>query len=130
MNKILIVEDEPQLHDLLGSILKECSVKITNALTAEEAIEIVTTSPEEFAVIISNHNMGNGMTGGEFLKFIREHHPRTIRILMTGGIDRDSLKEMVRQGEIDGFSAKPILVDNFIKQVEEGIASYAARLSS
>jgi DNA-binding NtrC family response regulator len=129
IRSILIVDDETSLHDLLGSILEECPVTICNALTGEEALQIISNS-EEFAVVISNHNMGNGMTGGEFLKLVREQNPRTVRIMMTGGIDKDSLTEMVRQGEIDGFAIKPILVDSFINQVQQGLADYAAKLKS
>ncbi|PIQ99780.1 MAG: hypothetical protein COV66_09210 [Nitrospinae bacterium CG11_big_fil_rev_8_21_14_0_20_45_15] len=125
---ILIVDDEPSLHELLGSILEECPITICSALTGEEAIQIISKS-EEFAVVISNYNMGEGMTGGEFLNFVREHCPRTVRIMMTGGIAKDSLVEMVQQGEIDGFAVKPILVDSFINQVEQGLADYAAKLN-
>jgi DNA-binding NtrC family response regulator len=125
---ILIVDDEPSLHDLLSSILEECSAKICNALTGEAAVQIISNS-EEFVVVISNHNMGNGMTGGEFLKYVHKHHPRTVRIMMTGGIDKDSLTKMVRQGEIDGFAIKPVLVDSFINQVQQGLADYAAKLT-
>jgi len=128
IHSILIVDDEPSLHDLLGSILEECSVTISNAFTGEEALHIISSS-EEFAVIISNYNMGNGMTGGEFLKLVRDQNPRTIRIMMTGGIDKDSLTEMVRQGEIDDFAIKPILVDSFINQVQQGLADYTAKLN-
>lgn len=121
--RLLLVDDEIQLHELIGGMLEELPVNLSYALTGEQGIEIIEKS-EEFAVIISNHNLGTGISGVEFLKWVKKYYPNTSRILITGGIDEDSLSAMVDSGDIDDFSLKPILIDNFIKQVNSGINAY------
>ena len=123
--RILFVDDEIQLHDLIGGMLEELPVTMSYALTGEEGQQMIRES-SEFAVIISNHNMGPGMTGVEFLKWIKEHCPKTIRILITGGIDEDSLQDLVTRKDIDDFALKPVIIDNLIKQVSTGILAYNA----
>ena len=80
----------------------------------------------EFAVILSNHNMGPGLTGVEFLKWVKEHSPKTIRILITCGLDEDSMIDMVSRKDIDGYSLKPVIIDNLISQVNTAVLAYNA----
>ncbi len=124
--KIMVVDDEVKLLELIVSILGGLPIDITTAKTGEEGLNILRNS-NEFAVTISNYYMGSGMNGGEFLKLVREYSPRTVRILMTGGIDQDSLLAKVKGGEIEDFAMKPVMVDNFICQVKRSIQEYLSK---
>ena len=120
---ILIVDDETKILNIIQRFLDDLPIQITTARSGEEAIDILKNS-KNFAVTISNFHMGNGMHGGEFLKFVGSHSPKTIRILMTGGIDRDSLIEKQKNNEFDSFAIKPIILHNFVEQVETSIQAY------
>lgn len=122
-SRILFVDDELKIHNLVDEFLQELRLDITHALTGEEGSKIIKDS-KEFSVVISDYNMGNGLTGGDFLKFVKEYSPRTSRILATGGIEKHDLEKMVSHGHIDGFAMKPFIVDDLIAQVQQSLESY------
>lgn len=122
-SRVLIVDDETQLLELIEGILEDLPIDITTALSGEEGMEIIKSS-KEFAVTISNFHMGKGMNGGDFLKFVGSYCPNTIRILMTGGLDQDSLIKGRKEGKYDSFSLKPIVLHNFVNQVESCVNEY------
>ena len=123
VSRIMVLDDESKILKLIVKIFNDLPIHITTANTGEEGLKIIKNS-KSFAVIISDYYMGPGMNGGEFLKLVAEYSPKTIRILMTGGIDRGSLVESVANGEFEGYSIKPFLVDNFIDQVQRSIQEY------
>ncbi|PIQ95466.1 MAG: hypothetical protein COV67_14640 [Nitrospinae bacterium CG11_big_fil_rev_8_21_14_0_20_56_8] len=123
--KVLIVDDEFQILELLTEVLYDLPVEIVTAESGEAALELIKNS-SEFAVIISNYFMG-GMNGRDFLKLAKAQSPKSARILITGGLNDDSLYEMRDNGEIDQFSKKPILIDNFVSQVEKGLQQYFSK---
>jgi len=122
---ILIVDDEPELISLLSAIINELSSPpiITFALTGEEGKKIILNS-KEFAIVISNFNMGKGMTGADFLRFVKSNNPRTSRILMTSGLGKDSLLEMMTKDFIDDYTIKPVMAEHFLGQVEKSLRAY------
>ena len=125
-SKLLFVDDEPKIHNLVDELLQELMLDITHALTGEEGLKIIKDS-KEFSVVISDYNMGNGLTGGNFLRLVKEYSPRTSRILATGGIEKDDLEKMVSHGHIDGFAMKPFIIDDLITQVQQSLESYKMR---
>jgi len=121
-HNVLIVDDEPKLLELIETILARISIEVFTALSGEKALSLMAASPE-MAVIVSNYHMG-GMTGGDFLGLAKTQSPRSTRILMTAGVGEDSLFEMEEDGLIHSFSKKPIIVENFISQINKGIDLY------
>jgi len=124
IRRLLFVDDEKELHDLVDVVLEDLKLLITHCLSGEKGLEAM-KQDQEFAVVISNYHMGHGMTGGDFLKSVKQLSPKSSRILVTGGMSEGDLGEMLKKGDIDGYAIKPIFVDNFIGQVEKGLAAYA-----
>jgi two-component system response regulator HupR/HoxA len=83
----------------------------------------------EHAVVISNYNMGDGMNGLDFLKFVKSKCPNSVRIIMTGGLHKDALIEITQKEGIDQWMMKPVIVDSFLSQVSEGIKVYKKRIA-
>ena len=59
---------------------------------------------ERFDVVVSDMRMP-GMDGAELLKIIQEKYPHTIRIMLTGQADEESILRTV--GVVHQFLAKP-----------------------
>ena len=57
-------------------------------------------------LIITDHRMP-GMTGAELLKTVREKYPETIRIMLTGYADVNSIMGAVKEGAVYKFITKP-----------------------
>jgi DNA-binding NtrC family response regulator len=101
-SKILFVDDEPQILETLSLVFRGWHFKTANSANAALAL----VQSEKFAVIVSDQRMPE-MTGVELLKQIKEINPSTIRILLTGYSDIDSVLDSVNSGEVYRFINKP-----------------------
>ena len=81
MSRVLIVEDEKSMRELLTLILRKERYDVESAESATRAKERL-TGGETFDLIISDISMP-GMTGLELLRHCREACPQTAVILMT-----------------------------------------------
>lgn len=125
---LLIVDDEPKVLELLERVLKSGRYNIFTSLCGKKALELIEQSPE-MAVVVSNYHMGV-MNGADFFKELKIQSPKTIRIMMTAGLAEDKLHEM-KDGElIHTFSLKPIILENFIVQVNHAIEMYIENKNS
>lgn len=101
---ILIVDDEPEVLDVLSEQLRCEGYAVTGCRTAEAALERLKTVP--FAAILSDQNMP-GMRGLELLARCRELQPHASRVLITGLFSLDTAISAINQGEIFRFLTKP-----------------------
>lgn len=83
MTKLLFVDDEPNILDGLRRMLrtyrKEWDMSFCES--GEKALGLL--EEEEFDVIVSDMRMP-GMDGAEFLTHVRDRHPGTIRVVLSG----------------------------------------------
>jgi type II secretory ATPase GspE/PulE/Tfp pilus assembly ATPase PilB-like protein/FixJ family two-component response regulator len=101
---LLFVDDEENVLSSLKRIFMEENYKILTATSAEKALEILESRPVH--LVISDHRMPV-MTGAELLKTIREKWPQTIRIMLTGYADVNSIMGAVKDGAVYKFITKP-----------------------
>ena len=103
-HKVMIVDDDLTIRNLLRDALSNEPYAILNAGSAEEAIPIL--DREHVDVVISDEKMP-GISGSEFLSIVREKYPDTIRIILTGHASLESAIRAINQGEIYRFFTKP-----------------------
>jgi len=101
---LLFVDDEENVLRAIERIFLEENYKIFKALSAEEALEIM--EKEKIHLVISDHRMP-GMTGSQLLKEIKQRWPDTIRIMLTGYADIQSIMGAVNEGAVYKFITKP-----------------------
>ena len=101
---LLFVDDEENVLHALRRIFIDENYTILTASSAQKALEILDREPVH--LIISDHRMP-GMSGGELLKLVREKHPETIRIMLTGYADVNSIMGAVKEGAVYKFITKP-----------------------
>jgi type II secretory ATPase GspE/PulE/Tfp pilus assembly ATPase PilB-like protein/FixJ family two-component response regulator/RNA polymerase subunit RPABC4/transcription elongation factor Spt4 len=101
---LLFVDDEDSVLSALRRIFLEENYEILTAGDAACALEIL----EKTAVhlIVSDHRMP-GMSGAEFLRAVRDRWPETIRIMLTGYADVQSILGAVNEGAVYKFITKP-----------------------
>ena len=102
--RILVVDDEVSVREGLGRSLHGTGYEVIFADGPESALTILRDEPVD--VVVSDHLMP-GMTGLEFLKVVRDRHPDTVRIMLTGHADLETVVEAINQGEIYRFLHKP-----------------------
>ena len=74
-------------------------------------------------LVISDHRMP-GMSGISFLAKVRETYPDTIRILLTGYTDIDSIKASINEGHVYKFILKPWNDDNLKQEIRQALEQY------
>ncbi|MCS7013657.1 MAG: response regulator [Chloroherpetonaceae bacterium] len=99
---ILFVDDEPMVLDTISLVFRGWHFK--TAVGAEHALKLL--AEEKFAVVVSDQRMP-GMTGTELLRKVKELSPDTIRVVLTGYSDLDSIIEAINSGEVWRFINKP-----------------------
>ena len=102
--RILVVEDDTRLRNLLVEALTQEGHDLTSAESAEAAIDIL--RDEGFHVLLTDVNLP-GKSGLELLPICLQLHPFTYMIVMTGYASIDMAVEAMKLGAAD-FLRKPI----------------------
>ncbi|MFH2139735.1 MAG: EAL domain-containing protein [Pseudomonadota bacterium] len=110
---LLLVDDEADITSALLRVLRNDGYKILCASSGKEGLALL--AQHDVGVIISDQRMPE-MSGVEFLTQVKELYPHTIRIVLSGYADLDSVMDAINRGAIYKFFAKPW--DNEILRAE------------
>lgn len=101
---ILCIDDEIDNLDALERLLRK-KYQVLRASSGKAALKILDQNPE-ISVIVSDQRMPE-MTGVELMEKSLVSHPDTVRILLTGYTDIESIIAAVNQGNIFRYITKP-----------------------
>lgn len=118
--KILIIDDQPEMIEILKELLARESYHVLTAMSAEEGLRLL---EKEFVDIIISDERMPGMQGSEFFGIVRKRYPETVRIILTGYASVESAMRAINEGEIFRFLVKPINRQDLYKAIEDALAS-------
>jgi putative nucleotidyltransferase with HDIG domain len=118
---LLLVDDEPNILNALKRLLRRDGYTILTASSGEEGLEVLNKQP--VGIIISDYRMP-AMTGIEFLSRVKELYPDTIRIVLSGFSDLDTVTDAINQGNIYKFISKPWDDAQLRTVIEEAFENY------
>ncbi|MBC7741961.1 MAG: hybrid sensor histidine kinase/response regulator [Bdellovibrionaceae bacterium] len=121
---LLCLDDETDNLDALERIFRR-KYSVLKASTPEQAFNILDNYPG-LAVIISDQRMPL-ITGVEFLEKSIVSHPDTVRILLTGYTDIDSVIGAVNQGQIYRYLTKPWDPIDLLHTVDQGYEKFSLK---
>ena len=107
MEKILIVDDERSMRDVLSIMLKRSGYEVAVASDGSEAIQQI--GKDIFDLVITDLKMPK-VGGLEVLKAVKEAAPDTVVLLITAFASTDSAVEAMKLGAYD-YLSKPFHVD-------------------
>jgi two-component system response regulator PilR (NtrC family) len=107
VEKILVVDDEQSLREVLSIMLKRAGYAVTSAMDGEEAIELL--NKEIFDLVITDLRMPK-IDGMEILKAVKSASPETVVLIITAFASADSAVEAMKLGAYD-YLTKPFQVD-------------------
>ena len=113
---LLIVDDEPNILNALSRLLRREGFQILTATSPLDAFEHLAKQPVH--VILSDQRMPE-MSGTEFFSRVRQLYPNTIRIVLTGYTDLDSVTGAINRGAIYKFLTKPWDDDQLREEVRQ-----------
>ncbi|MCK9988092.1 MAG: hypothetical protein AzoDbin1_04564 [Azoarcus sp.] len=101
---LLLVDDEPNVLNALKRLLRGDGYRILTAGSAQEGLEILARHPVH--VLLSDERMP-GMTGSEFLMRVKDLHPGTVRMVLSGYANVDAITRAINNGAVSKFLLKP-----------------------
>jgi FixJ family two-component response regulator len=120
--RVLVVDDEPELIELIGEVVKgQVDCKIVSATTVEEARRIL--ARESVEVLVTDVHLPDG-DGMSLLSHLREHQPNASAIVITGSPSMDRAITAIRGGAID-FVTKPFSNEQLIERVRSAIERHS-----
>ncbi len=90
--RVLMVEDQDDLRELIGSALRDYGVAVTTAADGVAAQALI-ESDEEFDVVFTDVRMPNGVCGVALAESIRETRPHA-RVILTSGFAPAQLPQL------------------------------------
>jgi PAS domain S-box-containing protein len=88
--RVLIVEDEPDLMDVAASLFTSMGYDVVTAASGREAIDVL--EHKDVDILFTDVVMPNGMDGLELAAYTREHYPHT-KIMLASGYPLPALKQ-------------------------------------
>lgn len=122
--RILAVDDEEVVRNLLQRTLAEAGYDVTTAADGEEALSAV--SQGEVKVVLLDIKMP-GMSGIEVLGKLTTDWPDICVIVVTAVVDTQTAVEALKMGAYD-YITKPFNRDNVVRKVQEAIEKWNYQL--
>lgn len=117
-SRILVVDDEWAVVDLLSRFLTKKGYKVTTACDGREAWELFQS--QAFDLVLSDVRMPT-LSGLQLLEEIKRANPRIPVILISGYGEVDIVVKALKAGA-ENFMAKPLRLDALERLVEQSLA--------
>ncbi|MBP1595438.1 MAG: Response regulator [Acidobacteria bacterium] len=115
--RILIVDDEEEIRDVLMTSLEDPAFELTGSSNAMDALDKMRDA--RFSLVISDLRMP-GLSGLDFLRTLKECDPDVPVILITGVRDLETAVETLRLGACD-YITKPFDLFAIRRSVENAL---------
>ena len=122
-NRVLVVEDNYSLLEVVCQILQEQNYKVTRAESGETAIEELKI--KDFDLVITDLNMGE-VNGIEVLRKTKELNPETMVIIMTSNHHIEHYGEALELDACD-YLIKPFELSDFLNRVSHCLRKHEGR---
>jgi diguanylate cyclase (GGDEF)-like protein/PAS domain S-box-containing protein len=123
-HNLLLVDDDANILSALTRLLQRDGYRILTAGNANEALELLAIN--SIGVVISDQRMP-GVSGVEFLSRVRNLHPATMRMVLSGYADLKAVIEAINSGAVYKFLTKPWDSDQLRASVSEAFQIYDLR---
>lgn len=117
--KILLVEDDPDLAELSDKLLTTLGYRVTTLTDSKQALETFLDQPDAFDMIITDLIMP-GLTGKMLAVEILKKRPRIPIIVCTGFGDMITDEELIESG-IKGVLHKPITIYHLAQVIRQAL---------
>jgi two-component system CheB/CheR fusion protein len=96
--KVLVIEDDPEVREILTLLLEDAGHRVALAADGAAALDFLAHSGLRPDVILADYNLPNGMTGLQAVVSIRERlHQPIPAIILTGDISTETLRAVAGQ---------------------------------
>jgi two-component system CheB/CheR fusion protein len=121
---ILIVDDDPEVRELLALFLKQDGHRTARAYDGAEAMQLIEREDFRPDLILADFNLPNGMNGVEVVAAIREKlHRHVAAMVLTGDISTETLRAIAKADCT--LLNKPVKLEELALAVRHALAPVA-----
>ena len=113
--RILVVDDEPGVTELLPKVLAVHGYEAVTANSVAQALHIITS--QKFDVLISDLNMGHIADGFTVVHTMRRVNPDCINFILTGYPAFETALQALR-AQVDDYLTKPSDIPTLVAAIE------------
>ena len=118
--RILVVDDEPQIRDLLSVYLIRQGFDVVTAASSQETLEILGKNTIDMVVLDIGLADEDGL---KLLEEIKKGRPNVRVVMLTGmGFVEDLLQEAHQKGA-DGYVSKIVPLDELLTAIKRGFST-------
>ena len=121
---VLLVDDEENILSALKRLLRRDGYRILTAGGGAQGLELLASEPVD--VIISDQRMPQ-MTGVEFLRQVKALYPDTVRMVLSGYTDLNTVTDAINRGAIYRFLTKPWNDDELREHIRQAFRTHRER---
>ncbi len=118
---LLLLDDEPNILRSLRRVFRGQPWTVHTAGTPDEAFELLARHP--VGVVMSDQRMPL-MRGTDFLARVKQLYPHTIRIVLSGYTELQSVTEAINEGAIYKFLTKPWNDVSINEEIEQAFRQF------
>ena len=115
-NRLLFVDDEPNIRLTLPTILKQEGFEVTTAATVPEALDHIVK--RTFDVLLADLNIGQPGDGFTVVSAMRRTQPEALTLILTGYPDFDTALQALRD-QVDDYLTKPADIKYLVSSVKQ-----------
>jgi DNA-binding NtrC family response regulator len=123
MAKIIIIDDEPAMVEVIVTLCREKGHQVFPFSSAAKAVEQMETIDPN--IVITDVKM-ESMSGFDVLRHVKENHKQTLVILITAYASVDTAIEAMKMGA-HGYVPKPFKIDELQMTIQRALEFQSAR---
>jgi two-component system, NtrC family, response regulator PilR len=117
MPSILLVDDEPNILEVLEIVLKEAGMEVCKCASGKDALVLLREKP--FDLVISDIKMPD-LSGVQLLEETKQFRPETIFIMITAFASTETAIEAIQHGAYD-YLTKPFKMEELTNIVSRAL---------
>lgn len=117
---VLVVDDEPYILSTLAALLSR-DYEVITAESSQAAQAVF--AGRDIDILLTDQKMPQ-MSGVRLLEWVREHRPRTVRLLMTGFAELEEAVDAINRGQIFRYIFKPWRVEELTEILSSAARSF------
>lgn len=117
--KLLLMDDEAHIVELVGEMLNHLDYRVETARNGAEALEIFKQAKQAndpFDVIIMDLTIPGGMGGREAISFLREFDPH-VKAIVSSGYSNDPVMSDCKNYGFNGMVSKPYKIEELCQEI-------------
>jgi response regulator RpfG family c-di-GMP phosphodiesterase len=119
---VLFVDDEKEILSSIRRQFRKESFDIITCNSGKEALSLL--EENEIQVIVSDERMPV-MSGLELMKEVKKLYPETIRVILSGYVDSETIIDAINKGEIFRFVSKPWKYADITNIIKEALNKWS-----